>query len=178
MTQGVTARRVAVVAVLAAVLILLTSAPASAHAGLLLASPEEGETLSRPPDEVRLRFNEPVRAEFDPVNVVDEDGDRVDVGDAETEPDDPEVVVASLEDLPNGTYTVEWRVTSTDGDPVDADYEFVVAGSDVSANEKNDGVPLTGNEEAESGGISVGVILGVLAVGGIVVAGFVMLRRG
>lgn len=158
-----------------AVLVLVPSVPAQAHAGLLEASPEEGETLLRPPEEVRLRFNGPVRAEFDPVKVLNEAGDRVDEGDARTEPDDPEVVVASLKDLPEGTYTVEWRVTSSDGDPVDADYEFVVADSGVEADEENEGAAPAG-EEAGSGGLSFGVVLGVLLVGGLAVAGFVMLR--
>lgn len=159
-----------------AVLVLVPSVPALAHAGLLEASPEEGKTLSRPPEEVRLRFNEPVRAEFDPVKVLDEAGDRVDEGDARTEPDDPEVVIASLKDLPEGTYTVEWRVTSSDGDPVDADYEFVVADSGVEADDESEGAAPAGEEEAGSGGLSFGVVLGVLLVGGLAVASFVMLR--
>lgn len=169
-------RRATALAALAAVLILLPSAPAQAHAGLLEASPDEGESLSRPPEEVRLRFNEPVRAEFDPVKVLDESGDRVDEGDARTEPGNPEVVVASLKDLPEGSYTVEWRVTSADGDPIDADYGFVVANSDVEPDEGNEGAAPVGEDAAESGGLSFGVILGVLVVGGIAVAGFMKLR--
>ena len=168
-------RRATPLAALVVVLVILPSVPAQAHAGLLEASPDDGESLPRPPEEVRLRFNQAVRAEFDPVKVLDEDGDRMDEGDARTEPGNPEVVVASLKDLPEGSYTVEWRVTSSDGDPVDADYGFVVANSDVEADEGNEGAAPAGEGDG-SGGISFGVILGVLVVGGFAVAGFVKLR--
>lgn len=104
---------------------LFLGGTALAHAGLEGASPEYDETVPRPPREVRLTFNEPVRAEFDPLEVYAPGGERADAGDASADPDDPAVVAVALKGgLPAGDYRVEWRVTSADGDPIDGEYRF------------------------------------------------------
>lgn len=149
--------------------------PALAHAELLRATPPDGDTLSEQPGEVRLFFDEPVRAEFDPIKVTDEEGNRVDGEDARTLSDDPDVVVASLDVLPEGSYTVEWRITSADGDPISGEYGFAVDASAAVAQDEGPVAPQ--EEEAEGGGLPLGVVLGALLVGGIAVAGFVVLRR-
>ena len=95
--------------------ILPWSAPASAHTELSEAAPAAGTTIGESPDLVGLRFTEPVEAEFDPIKVFGPGGERVDQRDAGVSPDDARVVEAGLEELPRGTYTVEWRVTSIDG---------------------------------------------------------------
>lgn len=151
------------------------SSPALAHAELLRATPSDGDTLSEQPGEVRLFFDEPVRAEFDPIKVTDEEGNRVDREDARTLSGDPDVVVASLDVLPEGSYTVEWRITSADGDPISGEYGFAV---DASAAVAQDEAPAAAQEEeAEGGSLPLGLVLGALLVGGIAVAGFVVLRR-
>jgi copper resistance protein C len=151
------------------------ASPALAHAELLRATPSDGDTLSEQPGEVRLFFDEPVRAEFDPIKVTDEEGNRVDGEDARTLSGDPDIVVASLDVLPEGSYTVEWRITSADGDPISGEYGFAV---DASAAVAQDEAPAAAQEEeAEGGSLPLGMILGALLVGGIAVAGFVVLRR-
>ncbi|HKH12427.1 MAG TPA: copper resistance CopC family protein [Rubrobacter sp.] len=150
------------------------ASPALAHAELLRVTPAADETLSKQPGEVRLSFDERVRAEFDPVKVTDEEGSRVDKEDARTLSDDPKVVVASLGLLPEGSYTVEWRVTSADGDPISGKYGFAVDASAAVEGEEDGGV---GRNEEETGGPGLGVIIGVLLAGGLVAAGFVVLRR-
>lgn len=113
--------------------LVLSCAPALAHAGILEASPEEDRTLASPPEQVSLTFNEPVEAEFTPVEVTNERGDRVDMDNARTVSDAPEVVVVDLEEnLPGGSYEVDWRVTSADGHPIDGNYTFTVIGGDES----------------------------------------------
>lgn len=149
------------------------AAPALAHAELLRATPTDSETLSEQPGEVRLVFDEPVRAEFDPIKVTDEEGNRVDAEDARALSDEPDVVVASLDALPEGSYTVEWRITSADGDPISGEYGFAVNASAAVVGEE-DAAADRGKDE--TGGPGLGVILGVLAVGGIAVVGFVKLR--
>jgi copper transport protein len=119
--------RVAPLAGLAAAWLLLSCAPALAHATLVEASPARGGEISEPPERVELRFTEPVSAEFDPVVVRAADGARVDARDARVAPEDARVVLAGLEELPEGSYTVEWRVTSIDGHVVEGLYEFAVA---------------------------------------------------
>lgn len=152
---------------------LLACAPALAHAELDRSSPADGETLSGQPGEVRLFFDEPVRAEFDPIKVTDDEGNRVDGEDARTLPDDPDVVEAGLDVLPEGSYTVEWRVTSADGDPVSGEFGFAVDASAAVAGGGGEGP--AGGEEAEGPGF--GALLGVLLLGGLAVAGFAVLRR-
>jgi CopC domain-containing protein len=94
-----------------------------------------------PPERVELRFSEPVDAEFDPVVVRNGGGVRVDKGEASVDPEDARVVLAGLEKLPEGSYTVKWRVTSIDGHVVEGRYDFAVAvvGEDQSSGdaEKN-----------------------------------------
>lgn len=148
--------------------------PALAHAELLRATPAEGETLSEQPGEVRLFFDEPVRAEFDPVKVTDEEGGRVDGDDARTLTEDPDVVVAGLDVLPEGSYTVEWRITSADGDPISGEYAFAV---DASAAVAEEGDVAGVGDGDEAGGPGLGVTLGVVLAVGLVAGGLVLLRR-
>jgi copper transport protein len=112
---------------LAAAWIGLACAPALAHATLVEASPQQGGEVSNPPDRVELRFSQPVDAEFDPVVVRGADGARVDTHDAHVDPEDARVVLAQLERVTEGSYTVQWRVTSIDGHVVEGRYDFAVA---------------------------------------------------
>ena len=93
-----------------------------------------------PPERVELRFSEPVEAEFDPVVVRAADGARVDAHDARVDPEDARVVLADLESVPEGSYTVKWRVTSIDGHVVEGRYDFAVgaAGEDRSSDDARD----------------------------------------
>ncbi len=63
--------RLAIVSWLAATWLLLACVPALAHANLVGATPPQGGEVSKPPEQVELRFSEPVDAEFDPVVVRD-----------------------------------------------------------------------------------------------------------
>jgi copper transport protein len=132
MPKRTTRRRAVLLAGLAAAWLLLTCAPALAHANIVEASPARGSAVSRPPERVELRFNEPVDAEFDPVVVRAAGGARVDTHHARVDPEDARVVLADLERLSKGSYTVKWRVTSIDGHVVEGRYAFAVvaAGED------------------------------------------------
>jgi len=169
----------ALVVVLGLVMLAMVwhASPALAHAELLRATPADGDTLSEQPGEVRLVFDEPVRAEFDPINVTDEEGNRVDREDARTLSDDPDVVVASLDVLPEGSYTVEWRITSADGDPISGEYGFAVDASAAVAEGGGAGGGDAGRSDDGSGGPGLGLILGVVLAGGLVAGGLVLLRR-
>ena len=130
MPKSATRRRAAVLAELACAWLLLACAPALAHANLVEASPPQGSEVSKPPERVELRFSEPVDAEFDPVVVRAAGGTRVDARDARLDPNDARVVLADLGRVPEGSYTVEWRVTSIDGHVVDGRYHFAVVAAE------------------------------------------------
>jgi methionine-rich copper-binding protein CopC len=181
--------RVLSVLMLAASWLAVWCVPALAHARLLQESPAAGASLEEPPERVRLRFSEAVDAEFDPLRVFDADGDRVDEDDARVDPDDARVLVAGLEDLPAGSYRVEWRVTSIDGHVVEDAYAFNVttatgeAQGDTRAGAGNTGErgeqPAAGEKATElSEGLDQTVLYSILTFGviGLVVLAVVAAR--
>jgi copper transport protein len=121
------ASAVGVVAIVAA-----TAGPAAAHAVLLRSEPSPQTTVKTPPEAVRLRFSEPVEVAFGAVRVFDVDGKRVDTGKITTAAGRREVVVPAH--MPEGTFTVTWRVVSTDGHRITGGFQFYVgAPSTISA---------------------------------------------
>jgi copper transport protein len=112
--------------------VLSAAGPASAHAVLLRTDPSPQTTVKSPPEAVRLRFSEPVEVTFGAVRVFDVDGQRVDEGKIGTASGRRELVVPAR--LPGGTYTVTWRVVSTDGHRISGGFQFYVgAPSTISA---------------------------------------------
>jgi hypothetical protein len=105
----------------------------------------------------------------------------VDEDNARADPDDAKALVAGLQELSDGSYTVEWRVTSLDGHVIDGTYQFAVVGAGGSPAtqsvnndvEKPDSTP---QESAEGGSIHVvhGAILGL---GTLVILAMALLRR-
>jgi copper transport protein len=114
------------VAVAAAAVAALTATPAaSAHATLVSSQPANDEVLPRAPARVVLRFNEPVETAFGSVRVYDGKARRVDDG-GTTRPEPRAVAVRVRPGLPQGTYTVAWRVVSADSHPVSGAFVFHV----------------------------------------------------
>jgi copper transport protein len=159
--------------------LLLLCGPALAHARVVETYPTDGSTLAEPPEQVQLLFNEPIEAEFDPVGVYDQGGDRVDEDDARVSPNNAKLLVADLGELSEGSYTVEWRVTSADAHPVSGAYEFGVSPSAADAGE-GAVAPIEAIERSadkEEADLAWGTILAVLIVGTLVAVGLAMLRR-
>jgi copper resistance protein C len=153
---------------LSGALLLLWCAPVLAHAGIVDRQPDDGANLSQVPVEVRIRFNEPVEAEFSPLEVYNSEGRRVDRADAGVDPDNLRVVRVSLQDLSEGNYTVEYRITSVDGHVVDGEYDFRVAAN--TAGEEQAGERPANQGEAEqretrSGGLGQTTLNSILSLG-------------
>jgi methionine-rich copper-binding protein CopC len=155
----------------AALLALVVCAgPASAHTTLRKASPGIGSTV-RPPSQIVLTYADPVR--FTQVLVSDAAGRRYQSGAPSAVDNTVTQKVGSA--LPNGRYTVAWRVVAPDGHPVEGTYQFTVTGSTTA-------LPPAPGKAADQPGSSSGtsvwwialIVLLVLGVG----AGVVMLRRG
>ena len=175
--------RLAALLGLSAAWLLLLCAPALAHARLVETYPTGGGILAEPPEQVQLLFNEPIEAEFEPIEVYDQGGERVDEDDARVSPNDAKLLVADLGGLSEGSYTVEWRVTSADAHPISGAYEFVV---DTPAADAGEGAgqpiePIVRSAEQEETrsvwDINQVALLGLLLVGVLALAGLVMLRR-
>lgn len=114
--------------VLMAAVVLLTGwflAPvAAAHDVLIDSSPADGEVLTESPESVTLTFNNPPM-EVGSVIVL-EDADGATVVEEEGTVEGTEVRLELVEPLPNGDYTVAWRVASSDGHPIEGRIPFTV----------------------------------------------------
>jgi methionine-rich copper-binding protein CopC len=113
-----------VIGLLWAVAGALTASPASAHAGLVSATPSSGSTVDGIPAGVVLAFSSPVQARLAEVVVRDADGHDHVVGPVASF---DTRVSAQVQGLLAGRYTVAYRVVSVDGHPVVGQYAFDVA---------------------------------------------------
>ena len=110
-------------------IVLLTGwflAPAAvAHDMLIDSSPADGAVVIESLETVTLTFNNPPM-EVGSVLVV-EDVDGATVVEAEGVVEGTEVRLDLDEPLPNGDYTVAWRVASSDGHPIEGRIPFTLA---------------------------------------------------
>jgi copper transport protein len=102
----------------------LLPAPAGAHALLEGTTPERGARLGAAPEAVTLRFSEPVEASFGAVRVYDSRGREVQSGAPRASGE--AVTVGLRGGLPDGGYTVTYRVISADSHPVSGGFVFSV----------------------------------------------------
>lgn len=135
-------RRLWIVAVLAAVVFTVLGTPpaAWAHNALVSTSPGDGKTVARPPSSIVLTFNEPAIKTGTKVLVTGPDGSVTDGGPTLV---DNTVEQDLLPKLPAGEYTVEWRVTSADGHPINGEFSFAVRTGSVDTSTPTP-VPTTG----------------------------------
>jgi copper transport protein len=97
-------------------LLLMAGGPVLAHSFVRSTSPKEGSTVTEVPDRLVMRFNGAVEVSFGSIRVLDPHGDSVDEGDPQYVAGKRSVVQVPLADeLPNGRYTVRWRVVAADG---------------------------------------------------------------
>ncbi len=118
-------------ALVALAIVLVGSAPASAHAELVDTDPAEGAVVEAAPETVTLTFNEPVRLTSQEIAVYDAQGDRV-ASSAGASGADVRVDLAGAADLPDGTYVVAWNILSGDGHPVSGALTFSVGAPSAS----------------------------------------------
>lgn len=116
--------------------------PVLAHGQLDSSSPAPSSVLEAAPTEIRLDFNEPVIPVARSIEIYNQDGQRIVVGEALVAPEDPSVLVAGdVPAIPDGLYVVAWRAVSNDGHAIEGAYSFqigasapIVATSDLIAN--------------------------------------------
>jgi methionine-rich copper-binding protein CopC len=98
---------------------------ALAHSEVVRTSPQANANLQSAPRDVSILFNAKVEAARDAITVEDAAGARVDQGDTRVE-GNGRVIRASLKPLTSGTYTVRWRVKSSDTHTVEGTFSFRV----------------------------------------------------
>jgi copper transport protein len=152
------------------VLVLLTGAPASAHASLVSSDPAEGAVVAVAPERLVLTFNEPVR--LDQVRAFTPDG-----GDwaVDAEAQDNRLVVVPQADPGTGTVVVAWKVTSEDGHVVGGSLTFSIgspSAGTVAPAVAGAGGPSRGVEIARATAVVtlVGALAGIVVLAGVVAA--------
>ncbi|WP_240501688.1 copper resistance CopC/CopD family protein, partial [Streptomyces neyagawaensis] len=110
------------------VLFLLGGAgTASAHAALKGTDPADGSVLDSAPKDVTLTFTEPVSLLQDSIRVIDPENRAVDTSKPGRSGDRSDTARVTLPaGLPDGTYTVAWRVISADSHPISGALLFSV----------------------------------------------------
>ncbi|MDF2808371.1 MAG: hypothetical protein K0S43_3317 [Cellulosimicrobium sp.] len=112
---------------LTAVVTTLTAAPASAHDRMLSSDPADGSQLATPPAAITLTFNtEPLPVEPQVV-VSDSAGTVVTQGAPTIEGSTATLALDPAVAIGGDTYTVAWRVVSSDGHPIEGTFAFTVA---------------------------------------------------
>jgi copper transport protein len=115
-------RRALVCAALLAVVGFLFASPASAHAELVATDPANGAQLAEAPDEVTLTFTESINLLEGGIRLIDSVGATVPT--PEPVVDGHTVNWEMPRDLPDGSYTVTWKLVSSDGHPVAGAFSF------------------------------------------------------
>eukprot|EP01037_Dinobryon_pediforme_P012889 gene12889-12989_t len=113
-------------ACIAAALILVTAAPAFAHAHLRQSTPA-ADSVAPAPAEVSITFSEALEPKFSSITVSDPSGARVDQGSLHVVGDNARVVAIGLKPLPPGVYSVDWHATSVDSHKTEGKFTFTVA---------------------------------------------------
>ena len=138
-------------------------------------APERGARLDAAPEQVSLRFSEPVEAEFGAVRVFDSKGGEVQAGRAfHPGGRGTEVAVRLRDGLGEDGYTVTYRVISADSHPVSGGFVFVVG--DAAAPTQTVGDLLGDDETGAVTGTAFGVTRAVqfaaiaLGLGGLIFA--------
>ncbi|AXK45857.1 copper resistance CopC family protein [Brachybacterium saurashtrense] len=129
-------------------LALALPAPAQAHDSLLSTDPEDGATLETSPEELTFTFSGELLDVSPLVRITDESGEEL----AEITPTiDGAVATAALpEPLPAGTHTVQWRVVSGDGHPIEGTVTLTVEQGAQSAEPGGDDSSAASEDEASS----------------------------
>nr|WTA65212.1 copper resistance protein CopC [Micromonospora sp. NBC_00855] len=160
----------AVLAVLVAVLI--PASPAWAHNSLKTATPARDATLPSAPTAVTLEFMQRLDPAFTTIVLTDAAKRKLPTGAPVVTGAKSTVQVTDT--LPNGTYTVAYRVVSVDGHPVQGSYPFTVADPTSSAapvaNVSASGPPPSAAAAKSGGGPSAGVLVAGAALALLVLA--------
>jgi copper transport protein len=147
--------RLGAAALLAGLWLVVAGATAGAHALLEASDPAGGATLDAAPRQVLLTFTERPEPRLSSVRVLDTAGNEVGSGPAAPVPGQPRQLSAPLGELPDGTYTVSWRVVSKDDGHVTAGTLAFGVGVPAPAAAAEGGEPAAAGEARAPGPLAV-----------------------
>ncbi|MCH4566730.1 copper resistance CopC/CopD family protein [Bacillus sp. ES1-5] len=130
-------RRLGAWLLIACVLIILIPKSASAHAYIVKSNPAENETLKNAPSVVKIEFDEDIQvSHFNTLFVRDTSGTRVDLKDAHIDKKNKKILEVGLkENLKNGLYSIQWKVISADGHPIQGVIPFRIGSEEAGADD-------------------------------------------
>ncbi len=171
-----------VLAALLATALGLVAAPASAHDELLSSDPADGAVLTNPPGAITLLFSDPP---LDVGNqVILRNSAKETVAQGEPTIEGNAVRLPITEQLPDGAYTVSWRVVSGDGHPIEGAFTFSVGTvtSPSAATSQTVGAtgaanPAEGSSGEKDSSSPVPWVIGGGVIVAVVLIGVVLLRR-
>lgn len=129
-------------------LVLATAAPAAAHNVLVESAPEDEATLDSAPDQVDLAFNEEVLDGGNGIVVTGPDGSTYEDGEVQIDGDKASIALSPLDQ--SGDYTVNYRIISADGHPLEDSLGFTVTDDAVPTDEATDSQEPDGTTDDES----------------------------
>lgn len=145
------------VALLSALLLVLgamLAPPALAHDTLISTDPEDGATLDAAPETITLTYSANVLEVSPVVRIADEGGSAA--VDLKPTVEGPHVTAPVPGDLSAGKHTVQWRVVSSDGHPIEGSFTFTTKqGAEKPGQPAGDGASGSASDGA-SGGASDG----------------------
>ena len=110
-----------------ALLAILATSPAFAHAHLKAAVPAAESTIATSPTELDLAFSEGLNLKFSGVKVTGPSKTSIPTGEAKLgAKDDTRLIVPVTGTLEPGTYKVDWHALSTDGHKTSGSYSFTL----------------------------------------------------
>ena len=117
-------RLVLIVATFMTVVLLVSASPADAHPIVVRTFPQAGYSVAEGPAQIGLKFDERVTAQS--LTLDGKSRGRIATSQPSQSADGMTVTVSANRPLPDGTYTVRWRITAADGDVVDGTFGFGV----------------------------------------------------
>lgn len=106
--------------------ILFHSSLVMAHATLVKSDPPRRASLSSPPKQVQLWFNEKIEGSYASVALLDSKKRSITENNPEIVLDDPKSVILNIPQIEPGQYTVQYRVMSVDGHVIESSYVFSI----------------------------------------------------
>lgn len=160
-------RRLLVMIILLTMLVF--SGRALGHANLEAASPPPNAVLGVSPPEIRIRFTEPLEAQFSRILLRDASGSILQLPPSFVDAVNPTEMVLIPGELPDGLYTVDWRALSAaDGHPSQGIYAFFIGDAPPGFGQMDvarEVVPLEGSLIRSANLLSLALLAGGLAFG-------------
>lgn len=106
-----------------AILFVVLTNQAFAHTGLESSSPNDGEIVNEPLQQITLQFATKIE-QTSTVDVSNSNGEQVSLGNFVIE--DKEIWATFLQPLKNDIYKVSWKIVGEDGHPIEGEFYFTV----------------------------------------------------